>query len=178
MQSDAKPDDLIGQAKAEVDNALKKADEEIAGWVKEAQESGVKQGFEQAEQFRAKLQKLQETLLAEVEGEVVRAAFDVAGNILNAELSASPDAVVHVVQNALKSVQEVSQVWLRVNPADAQTLRDHKQKLIDVLGRAKDVDVREDKQVERGGVLIQTESGVIDAQLKTQLEEIARVLGV
>lgn len=178
MQSDTKADDIVSQARADVQAGLKKADDEIQGWIKEAEESGAKQGFEQAEQFQAKLKTLQEKMNAEVEGEVVRAAFGVAESILSAELKASPDTVVRVVQNALKSVQEVAQVWLRVNPADAQALRANKQKLIDVLGRAKDIDVREDRQVEKGGVLIQTESGVIDAQLKTQLEEIARVLGV
>ena len=63
------------------------------------------------------------------------------------------------------------------NPADVAVLRDHKTRLIDALGRARDVEVREDRNVKPGGVLVQTESGVIDAQLETQLEEIARVLG-
>ena len=45
------------------------------------------------------------------------------------------------------------------------------------LTRAKDLEIREDRRVKQGGVLIETESGVIDAQLETQLEEIGRVLG-
>jgi flagellar biosynthesis/type III secretory pathway protein FliH len=52
-----------------------------------------------------------------------------------------------------------------------------KPRLVDALAMVKDVDVREDRKVKPGGVLIQTVSGVIDATLETQLAEIARVLG-
>jgi flagellar biosynthesis/type III secretory pathway protein FliH len=56
-------------------------------------------------------------------------------------------------------------------------LRQNKEQLINLLLRAKDIDIREDKQVFEG-IILQTESGVIDAQLKTQVEEITRLLGL
>ena len=45
-----------------------------------------------------------------------------------------------------------------------------------MLTRAKDLEIREDKRVKPGGVLIETESGVVDAQLETQLEELEHAL--
>ena len=86
--------------------------------------------------------------------------------------------VVELVANALASVKDADRVWLRVNPLDAPTLKTHKARLINVLGRASDIDIRIDRSVKEGGVLIQTGSGAVDAQLDTQLEEIGRILGV
>ena len=65
-----------------------------------------------------------------------------------------------------------------VHPKDAGILRKYKAKLVSVLARARDVEIREDRRVKQGGVLIETESGVVDAQLETQLEELAHVLGL
>ena len=44
--------------------------------------------------------------------------------------------------------------WLRVNPLDAPILNKHKNRLIHILGRASDVDIRLDRSVKAGGVLV------------------------
>lgn len=149
----------------------------VAEMCRESSAAGQQEGFSEAEYLREQLAAMEQRMLKEVEGEVVRASLRIASELLEAELSAREDAVVDVVATALVTARDARDVFLRVNPMDAETLRKHKPRLIDALGRARDVDVREDRNVKPGGVLIQTESGVIDAQLETQLEEIARVLG-
>ena len=169
---------IMEQAKQEVEKGLKSIDDEFLKAAQSAREEGSQKGYEKAKQLQEKLSKLKDLMLSEVDDEIVRAAVDVAEKMVQIELEKAPEKVVDVVQNALKSLPEIQEVRLRVHPLDAKALRSGKQKLVDVLERAKDIDIREDKQVERGGVLIQTEAGVIDAQVKTQLEEIARILGV
>lgn len=169
---------LVSQAQSEVDRMLAQANQEVANWVSEASAEGAKQGTRQAEQLRVKLGQLCDLMQKEMEGDVLLAAFESAKELIETELSSSPMGLVQIVQTALKAIPEITQANLRVNPLDAPVLREHKQAIIDVMERAKEIDIREDKQVERGGVLIHTDSGVIDAQLSTQLGEIARVLGV
>jgi flagellar biosynthesis/type III secretory pathway protein FliH len=142
-----------------------------------AQLAGEKQGYEQAENFNQKLELLRQTMRLEAGSEIKKAAFAVAKNLLDAELNAFPDTVLRIAQIVLETIPDASQVYLRVNPSDAALLKDNREWLINALGRAKELDIRIDKQVERGGLLIQTESGVIDAQISTQLEEIARAIG-
>jgi hypothetical protein len=43
-------------------------------------------------------------------------------------------------------------------------------------GRAKDIDLRGDQSIKRGGCIIDTEIGTIDAQLETQLEQVTTIL--
>jgi flagellar biosynthesis/type III secretory pathway protein FliH len=100
----------------------------------------------------------------------------VARELLAAELMSREDAVVDVASTALSTAKSARDINLRANPRDAGTLRQHKGRLVSVLTRAKDLEVREDRRVNAGGVLIETEAGVVDAQLETQLEELERVL--
>jgi flagellar biosynthesis/type III secretory pathway protein FliH len=44
------------------------------------------------------------------------------------------------------------------------------------IGRLKDIAIREDAEIRRGGCVIQTESGTVDAQLETQLQLLERAL--
>ncbi|MEI6790279.1 MAG: FliH/SctL family protein, partial [Myxococcaceae bacterium] len=106
-----------------------------------------------------------------------RNALEAAQELVQTELDSSPQALLRFVQEALTTTPEAQDVRIRANPADAAILRDNKPMLINLLQRAKDIDIREDKQVSKG-IILQTESGVIDAQLKTQVEEISRLLGL
>jgi flagellar biosynthesis/type III secretory pathway protein FliH len=175
--ADQRAQAILDDARAEAAALLEAARAEALRMVEQAAEAGKHEGFAQAEHLREQIAGLEQRMVKEIEGEVVRAALRVAEELLHAELRERPEAVVDIVASALHVARDARDVFLRVNPQDAKVLRAQKSRLIDALGRARDVDVREDRNVRPGGVLIQTESGVVDAQLETQLEEITRVLG-
>ena len=172
------------EARGMVDDAQRKAGQRIEAGRREVMEmleaaelAGQKDGFAQAEHMRDEIAGLEQRMLKEVEGEVVRAAFRVARELLTAEMASREDAVVDVACTALSAAKQARDINLRAHPQDVPQLRAHKEKLVSVLGRARDLEIREDRRVRPGGVLIETESGVIDAQVQTQLEELSRVLG-
>jgi flagellar biosynthesis/type III secretory pathway protein FliH len=166
-------DDAGITAAALVDDAR----QEVTEWVKRAGSEGQEEGFAQAEHMRDEIRGLEGRMIAEVEGEVVRTSLKIAEELLSTEIAKRDDAIVELVLAALQNVTGAREVYLRVNPQHVGILRKMKPRLVDALAMVKDVDVREDRKVKPGGVLIQTESGVIDATLETQLAEIARVLG-
>ncbi len=173
---EATPQTILDQAQREVAKLLSDANDEIAQAIQEAEENANKLGAEQARSFSEKLSKLEATILSEQKNEIVRTALDIAALVLRREQDQFPDRFVQFVQTAIGYVREAAHITLRVNPADAKVLRSHKDRLLSDLERAKDLEIREDKQVERGGVVIHTESGIIDAQLTTKLQEIANAL--
>lgn len=168
---------IVLEARALAEELVAEAEDEARALAREAAAAGQQEGFSEAEHQREQIAQMEQRMLREVEGEVVRTALRIAAELLEAEMAEREDAVVDIVCAALSSAQHARDVFLRVSPADVVALRENKTRLIDALGRARDLEVREDRKVKPGGVLIQTESGVIDAQLETQLEEIARVLG-
>lgn len=168
---------ILAEAQRSAAALLEETRQQVAQGVKDAAALGQQEGFSQAEHMREQIRGLEQRMLKEVEGEVVRTALKVAEELLLAELTQRTDAIVDLAVTALNEARTAREVFLRVHPSQAEVLRAQKSRLVDTLSIAKDVDVREDRKVSRGGVLIQTESGVIDATLETQLAELARVLG-
>lgn len=164
-------------AKQEAAHILERAHTECKTLINDARAEGLKKGATQAEQLKQKLTKLKELYASEISQDLLRNALEAAQELVQTELDSSPQALLRFVQEALTTTPEAQDVRIRANPADAAILRDNKPMLINLLQRAKDIDIREDKQVSKG-IILQTESGVIDAQLKTQVEEISRLLGL
>ncbi|MDP2343017.1 MAG: FliH/SctL family protein [Deltaproteobacteria bacterium] len=175
MTDDA--DALLEEAGRGKERLLEEARAEVARWIDAASAAGGEEGQAQAQHMRDEIAGLETRMLKEVESEVVRTAVRVAAELLAAELLLREDAVVDIAITALVAAKNARDINLRVNPRDAKVLRAAKERLVSNLTRAKDLEIREDRRVHVGGVLIETEAGVIDAQLETQLEEIARVLG-
>ena len=169
--------ELLEEAGRGKDRLLDEARAEAARWIEAAASAGGEEGQAQAQHMRDEIAGLEARMLKEVESEVVRTAVKVAGEMLVAELQLREDAVVDIAITALVAAKNARDINLRVNPRDAAVLRAAKDRLVSNLTRAKDLEIREDRRVQVGGLLIETEAGVIDAQLETQLEEIARVLG-
>lgn len=170
-------DGIVANAERGRQRMLDDARAEVARWIDAAAADGGDEGQSQAQHMRDEIAGLEARMLKEVEGEVVRTAVRVAQEILSAELQTREDAIVDIAVTALLAAKTARDINLRVHPRDAKVLRGAKDRLVSNLTRAKDLEIREDRRVKQGGVLIETESGVIDAQLETQLEEIARVLG-
>ena len=167
---------LIEDAERNAAALVEEARRQVQGMIEIANADGAREGADQAQHMREEIAGLHTRMLKEVESEVVRAVMRVAGDLLTAELASREDAVVDVAATALQAAKTARDINLRACPRDAPILRKHKARLVSVLTRAKNLEIREDRRVKPGGVLIETESGVVDAQLETQLEELARAL--
>jgi type III secretion protein L len=171
------PISMLAEARRGRERLLDEARAEVQRQLEAAEAEGGEEGAAQAQHMRDEIAGLEARMLKEVESEVVRAAIRVAAEMLTAEMTLRDDAIVDVAATALMATKNARDINLRVNPKDAPTLRQHTNRLVQNLTRAKEIEIREDRRVRPGGVLIETESGVVDAQLEVQLEEIARILG-
>ena len=85
--------------------------------------------------------------------------------------------MVDIIRQALtEKARQRREIFLRVHPEDMKYVREHKAELLEVLSRAKEIGLREDPDVARHGVVIETDAGIIDAQLETQLAVFERIL--
>jgi type III secretion protein L len=116
--------------------------------------------------------------LARCESEVLKMAVRIAEKILGEELRTHPDKIVGIVREALTSVRRERSLSLRVNPEDADRVRTHATALAASLGPNREIQVIADPAVGRGGCLVESELGTIDARLETQLRCMQEILGV
>ncbi len=96
--------------------------------------------------------------------------------IIDGELRLHPDAIVGVVRNALRDARQQREIMVRVHPADGEALAKNKPRLLEMLARAQTIEIRTDESIKRGGCVVVTELGTIDASLERQLEALGQAL--
>jgi type III secretion protein L len=94
-------------------------------------------------------------------------AVRIAEKLIARQLQLAPDTVADVVRATLSQARERRRIVVRVSPLDESLVRER-------LGAQ--VDLRPDTTVARGGCLVETEVGLIDARLDTQLATLERAL--
>jgi flagellar assembly protein FliH len=121
-----------------------------------------------------------EGLRGEVADAVERGAVDLALRIaeqaLGAAVEAQPERVVDVVRGALRRLATRERVVVLVNPADLDAVRDASGELIARLGGIESLDVQAERRVTRGGAVVRTTEGEVDATLETKLERANEIL--
>jgi flagellar assembly protein FliH len=110
----------------------------------------------------------------EVEPVAVELALQIAAKVLGGALEAQPELVLEVVRGALRRLTEPLPATLLVNPDDADLVRDSLAELNSEHGA--ELNVRGDRRVERGGCVVRTAAGEIDAEISAQLERAAKVV--
>jgi len=181
-----KPEPVPGNPKAPSELETPAAD--LAQIEKLAFESGFHQGekagLEMAEKkMEAVMRRYAETVLevgrlkhalyAQVEGEVVKLALEVAKKIVHREIQADQEIIQTLVRVALGHVAERSAVTVRLNPVDCTFVAEHRAELCsDSDGR--EIVLVADKAIDRGGCLVQTECGDIDARIEEEFREVER----
>jgi len=162
--------EIIEQARSEGARIVEKAQKERELALAEARKQGREEGLAQATEVIVRAKKEAGSYLAKAEPEIVKLALMIAEKLVGKSLEADQELVLSIAAQAIESVRHQRELVLRVNPDDAQLMRNSRKKLMDMLGRTKDIAVREDPEVARGGCIVETENGTVDAQLKTQLQ--------
>ncbi len=116
-------------------------------------------------------------LIESAEPELVRLAVGIAERVLHQQIALDRGVVVEMAKVAIARLIERDTVTVRVNPADLERMRDHRDELI-AMGDIRNLRVVEDQRVDRGGVVVDTDAGTIDARVGTQLEEARAVLHI
>ncbi|HEY6235072.1 MAG TPA: FliH/SctL family protein, partial [Candidatus Elarobacter sp.] len=116
-------------------------------------------------------------LIEEAEPELVRLALGIAERVLHQQVALDRGVVVEMAKTAIARLIERDTVTVRVNPADLERMREHRDDLM-ALGDIRNLRLLEDKRVDRGGVIVETDAGTIDARVRTQLDEARKILHI
>src|SRR4051812_38477124 len=129
----------------------------------------------------AALEQAAEALLEEraaaagaLERHAVELALLIAEKALQAALEGQPERVADVVEGAMRPLGEREDVVLHVNPVDVDVVTEALDGASEAGGRR--IEVLEERRVPRGGAVLRTSVGEVDARLETKLERAAEVL--
>jgi flagellar assembly protein FliH len=107
-----------------------------------------------------------------LERHAVDLALALAEKALQAALEVDPERVVDVVRGAMRLLVEREDVTVYVNPLDVDVVRE----AVDGQADGPRVEVLEERRVARGGAVLRTSVGEVDARLDAKLEQAREVL--
>jgi type III secretion protein L len=161
--------DLVESARAEARAIIERAERDATAIRETARAEGLEEGLARWNEALVEAGRAQERLLRDCEGELVRLAVRVAEKIVGERLRAAPETIVSIVAEALKSVRRERSLTIQVNPGHAEEIRRRVDRLRAVVGASREIEIVPNDSVAPGGCIVETELGVIDAQLETQL---------
>ncbi|MCX7568515.1 FliH/SctL family protein [Tumebacillus sp. DT12] len=186
---------LVGQAQEEAMNLLTRERERVESILLTEIETAKAQGYEdgrlaaeqqvaaewstrfdEVEQLHHLAVEERHRYLAESEPMLVELAVAVARKIIHQELSVSSEWVSQVVSRALEEIHDAGKIEVRVHPADYETVQARREGLRKEVPGQSELLILPDRGVDRGGCVVQTAFGNVDARLDTQLEEVKKAL--
>jgi len=117
-----------------------------------------------------------EQLADRVERAAVDLALSVAEQAVGAAIAADPELVLEAVRGALRRLVERERVLVLVHPDDLEVVRAGLQPLMDELGGVRHWEAQAERRVSRGGAVVRTAEGEVDASVQAKLERAREVL--
>jgi len=111
-------------------------------------------------------------LYAQAEHEVVKLALEVAKKIVHREVQVDPEIIQTLVRVALGHVAAKSPVTVHLNPADYNFMLERNGGAARCNSGDREMVLVADRSVDRGGCLIETECGDIDARIEEEFREV------
>lgn len=169
-------DKAIAEARALAERIVAEARDEAERVKRKAEAEGRERGLGAVTELLVGARAAAARARAGAEAELRALAVRVAEKLLGRELALDGAAVVDVAAEALRHAGQPRELVVRCAPEDLEALERGKPRLLERCRAAQAVRFCADERVARGGCIIETELGIVDARLSTQLEAIERAL--
>ena len=169
MQIENQESEFAKRLEAEITRAKEDGKNEGIAQTNAANEAKIK---ELEAKFSASAAKLDEQyvkfdeFLKKSEDELGQTAIKIAKEVIEKEVSSASSQIAHHLANSLiKELSDVKNIEIRVNPEDSDYLKEQ-------FSKNERVKVSADDAISKGGVVIISEGGNIDATMQTRLEKL------
>ena len=121
------------------------------------------------------MQRIRQRDVEHMEAETVRLALAIAKKVIGNQTE-HQTVIQHVVKQAMQKVNDTRHLVIRLNPKDLDTVHDLRQELIPADDFGTVFRIEADEGVQRGGCVIETKLGDVDARIDTQIKIIEELL--
>lgn len=122
------------------------------------------------------LSQTRNNLCRDIESQSVKLAFAIAEKIIQHEINFNPEIIIRAVSQSLEAVKEHKTINIRLHPEDAEYLREAGSEIKELIQQGKDITLIEDYAMQRGGCLVETNYGIVDASLESRLSVVKEAL--
>ncbi len=144
--------------------------QECEGLKEQAELAGFEEGLKKWNQQIELLEREMKGMREEVENSIVPLALTAIKKILGRELEAAPETIVDIVSTALKAVVQHKKIQIYVNPTELPIVEKARPHLKSLFEHLDSLTITPRSDITEGGCIIETEAGIINAQLESQLK--------
>ena len=111
-----------------------------------------------------------------LEAHAVDLGLFLAEKVVGGAIAVKPDLVVEAVRGALRGIVERERVTVLVHPLDLELVRDAMDGVRASLGGVEHCEVQAERRVSRGGAIVRTPDGDVDARVEIKLQRAREVV--
>ncbi len=101
-------------------------------------------------------------------------AFRIASKVIETEITCYPEIIKNKLQNIIHTMIEDSEITIFLHPEDYQFLQNYFEEIRQSSPQIRNLQVSPDTSIKKGGFLIETKGGILDARIDSILEEIKK----
>ncbi len=109
---------------------------------------------------------------------MIEMVVDLAKKVIHFEFSTRDDAVQEMIRLAVQSVLDRESMVIKINPADKGYAESFRPELHHLFSEIKNITFEAHSGVERGGCVVETNFGVVDARMDKLGEQMDRILNL
>ncbi|PKL14888.1 MAG: flagellar assembly protein FliH [Spirochaetae bacterium HGW-Spirochaetae-6] len=166
-----------------IDEAAKEAAKIQKEAYKEGYEKGRDEGYQSGDEevkrliavihkVSGELIKRRESILNETEQELIDLVMLMTSKVVKTISETQKRVVYDNILAALGKLKIRAEVTIKVHPGDVYTVTKYKKEFMELVEGVENIRILEDPNVDKGGCIVTSEFGSIDARISTQLQEI------
>lgn len=169
-------EEFLAKARQEAEELVRQATVERDQLIGESKDTGYQEGLAQATELIAKSKEYYQRTLESSKENLKLLAVKIAEKIIGRALEMNPEVVNDIVSQAIRTLRQQKNVTVRCNEADYETLKKNEREFLGMMGQSGLIDFIADPKIMRGGCLVESEVGIVDARLETQLKTLQKLL--
>lgn len=120
--------------------------------------------------------KLKKSILENAEQQIIQLALAVTEKVIHLEVTTNREVIRCVLKEAIKNIGDRENMKIRVHPQDFHFMLEIKSEFLHDFDGIRNIVFEEDESILRGGAIIETLCGEVDARLDQQFNEIKTVI--
>ncbi len=120
--------------------------------------------------------KDRDQLIRDSEAPLLKLSIEIAKKIIQTEMENNPSVFQNILKEALAKVTDKDKVIIKVNPSDIKFVNEYQETFRKQLSDYKQLDIKSDTNISKGGCVIETNLGYIDSSISTKLSIIENAL--
>ncbi len=124
------------------------------------------------------INKVKEEFYKTIESEMLELVIAVSKKVIHKEVATDRDTVLNTIKATVNSIIGKEEIKIKLNPEDLKLAKDIKVDISNLIEGVKNITIDGDISVGRGGCIVETNYGSVDARIEQQMEAIEHALKI